>query len=126
MGIVSFLVLAENSEFILSRLASGGSINYRITRGIIIYADLPEYNKVFGLGLNNIESYMLKHSFVTPYDEGESLNYCSSIMQTLNFSGIVGLVLLIMVFIIVVFPVPGPPVIIITLKFIAFIMASLW
>lgn len=99
IGIVSFLVLAENSEFILNRLAAGGSINYRITRGIIIYADLPEYNKVFGLGLNNIESYMLKHSFVTPYDEGESLNYCSSIMQTLNFSGIVGLVLLIMVFI---------------------------
>jgi hypothetical protein len=37
-----------------------------------------------------MEAYMEHYDLSTPYDEAD-LNYCCSVMQTLNFSGIVGL-----------------------------------
>lgn len=90
-----FLFASENSEFILYRLSTGGSFNQRVTRGIIIYTKLPFINQLFGVGLNNVEAYMLKYNLSTPYDEG-NLNYSCSLIQTLNYFGLIGLLILIL------------------------------
>ena len=89
VGLYYFLQL-ESAMWTLERFSTGGSVNQRITRGIIVYRQLPLFHQIFGLGLNNLESYMLANNITTIYDEGD-LNYCASFIQTLNYSGIVGL-----------------------------------
>lgn len=78
----------------IRRIQNGGSFPQRITRGIIIYNNLSLVHKIWGVGINNIGNYMNFNSFSTIYDEG-NLNYCCSILQILNMSGLVGLVLFI-------------------------------
>ena len=78
---------------LLHRIQKGGSINYRVTRGILIFKSFPFIHKVFGIGINNIDSYMFKNEIVTPFDEA-NLNYMCSILQVLNYSGIIGIILL--------------------------------
>ncbi len=94
IGIVS--VVATNGLFseTINRLQSGGSFNYRVTRGIMTYREMPLFHKIFGVGLNNLEAYMNHYDLSTPYDEAD-LNYCCSVLQSLNFSGIVGFTALI-------------------------------
>lgn len=88
VGLYYFLQL-ETAMWTLERFSTGGSVNQRITRGIIVYRQLPFFHQLFGLGLNNLESYMVANNITTIYDEGD-LNYCASLIQTLNYSGIVG------------------------------------
>ena len=96
VAFVLLLVIAYFSGYFdflpgLSRIKGGGSINQRIIRGILIYRDFDFYHKLFGVGLNNLEPYMRYFSLVTSFDES-NLNYCASLIQTLNYSGIVGFV----------------------------------
>lgn len=86
--VVAYLIYSENSSAI-DRMISGGSFNQRITRGFIIYRQLPLYHKIFGVGLNNLEPFMLYNHITTQYDEN-SLDYSCALLQTLNFSGIIG------------------------------------
>lgn len=82
-------IYAENTNYILGRMASGGSFNQRVLRGILIYLDLPVINQIIGVGLNNLGAYMEYYGMYTEYDEN-NLNYGSTLVQTLNFSGAVG------------------------------------
>lgn len=94
---ISFIILFYFWDFksggILERIQKGGSLNQRVIRGIIIFKELGLFHKIFGLGINNVEAYMLKNSITTPFDE-LLLNYMCSFLQTLNFSGIVGFIFL--------------------------------
>ncbi len=78
----------------LHRLQTGGSMNQRITRGIIIFKELTLLHKIFGVGINNIENYMIQNKISTPFDEA-NLNYMCSILQVLNCFGMIGIVLFI-------------------------------
>lgn len=75
----------------LHRLQTGGSINQRITRGIIIFKELTLFHKIFGVGINNIENYMIQNRINTPFDEA-NLNYMCSILQVLNCFGVIGII----------------------------------
>lgn len=87
---VGYLTIFESaSTWTINRLISGGSINERIVRGLLVYEQLPFVNKIIGVGLNNLGAYMQANDIATMYDEA-NLNYASSIVQTLNYSGIVG------------------------------------
>lgn len=88
-----FFTLDLGNENILYRIQKGGSIKQRVIRGLIIFKELPIFHKIFGVGINNVESYMLKNNISTPFDEA-NLNYMCSFLQTLNFSGIIGFTLL--------------------------------
>lgn len=90
---VLYLTLAESASFFQNRLGSSGSINQRIVRGILVYEDLPLMKKLLGVGLNNLEPYMVANQLSTPFDE-ENLNYCCSLIQTLIYSGFAGFVAL--------------------------------
>ena len=74
----------------VKRIAAGGSFNQRVLRGIIVYQEIPPFYQFFGVGLNNLEPYMNENNISTYYDEW-NLNYCASFIQTLNYSGIIGL-----------------------------------
>ena len=73
----------------LGRLRSGGSFNQRITRGFLIFKELPLFRKLFGVGLNNIGSYVALHDIVTPFDESDR-GYMCSMLAILNSGGLVG------------------------------------
>lgn len=76
------------------RLATGGSLDDRVTRGIICYGLLDPFHQIVGVGLNNLGSYMSHYSLSTGFDS-DGLNYCATWFQTLNYSGIIGFVTLV-------------------------------
>ncbi len=83
------MMSSEYGTFILNRISSGGSFNQRVLRGLIVYGDLDVFHKLFGVGINNLEPYMLHNGLYTIYDE-QNLNYSASFVQTLNYSGLIG------------------------------------
>lgn len=89
--IVMYFYFSENANFFARRFQSGGSLNNRIIRGLIVYKELPVFHKIFGVGLNNLEPYMLANNITTLYDE-VNLNYSCSMVQTLDYSGIAGMI----------------------------------
>ena len=86
--VVGYIFYSE-STVLAERLSTGGSIKQRIIRGLIIYDDLPPLHKIIGVGINNLEDYMLSNNMVTKFDEF-NLNYCCSLVQTFIFSGVIG------------------------------------
>lgn len=97
-GIFIFFMKSNAAALTLDRLKNGGSFANRITRGFIVFSKLNWIHKIIGVGLNNLESYMLYNGLSTAFDEG-NLNYTASMIQTLNFSGIIGFcVLLIFIY----------------------------
>ncbi len=92
--IFAYFYFSENAMFFVKRLQSGGSLNNRVLRGLIVYKDLPIFHKIVGVGLNNLEPYMLTNGLSTAYDE-VNLNYSCSMVQTLDYSGIIGITVLV-------------------------------
>ena len=94
---ISYVLTLQSELYGIQRLQNtlrfGGSLNYRITRGIYIFSELPFIHKILGVGLNNIQPYMEYHNLSTMFDES-NLNYMCSMLQVLNYSGVVGLILL--------------------------------
>ena len=86
----SYIMTSQNSLLLRSRLTSGGSIGERVLRGFIVYGKLPLFHKIFGVGIGNMESYMLYNGISTIYDES-NLNSCASVAQTMVYFGIIGL-----------------------------------
>ena len=90
--LISFLYMRyANDSVLVERASTGGSFDLRITRGFITYDALSWIHKIFGVGLNELEPYAKYYYIRTPYDEN-NLNYCCSMLQTLNISGVVGFV----------------------------------
>lgn len=94
-GMIAFFNFSDAASLTLGRLSNGGSISNRVTRGFVIFSKLPFFHQIFGVGLNNLEPYMLEHRITTLFDEG-NLNYTASIVQTLIFTGIIGWISLIL------------------------------
>ena len=87
--VLIYILVSENSATLVRRLQTGGSFNQRIGRGFILYRDMNLIHKLIGVGINNLEPYMNHYNLATPFDE-RNLNYSSSMMQTLTYSGIFG------------------------------------
>lgn len=91
---ILYFIYSENATDAANRILSGGSFDQRITRSLIVFKELPIYHKIFGVGLNNLEPFMLYNHMSTQFDE-HSLDYGCALFQTLNFSGIIGFVSLV-------------------------------
>ena len=52
---------------------------------------MSSINKLMGVGINNLGNYMEYNGISTEFDE-TNLNYCSSIVQILTNSGIIGFI----------------------------------
>ena len=80
------------AETLIARTATGGSFGQRVMRGVIISEYLSPYQKLVGVGINNLGDFVRYNGIVTRYDEGPSmLNYSSSLIGTYLCSGIVTL-----------------------------------
>ncbi len=90
-GTIGIGLMTDSFSGVIERFRSGGSFDERITRGIVIYRQLPFINKVFGVGLNNLGNYISFYGLNTGYDDFVSLEYCCTLLQCLNFSGIFAL-----------------------------------
>ena len=90
-----FSYINKSSDSVLiDRVANGGSYNNRITRGWIVFNELSAWHQLIGVGVNELEPYMNYYELSTEYDE-DNLNYCCTMLQTLNFSGILGFLALV-------------------------------
>lgn len=87
--IVAFLLIINDGSVIVARLREGGSIGERVFRGFLVFSQYDIYSMIFGVGLNNVDSYVTTNGIYTIFDES-NLNYGASIPQTLMFSGIFG------------------------------------
>lgn len=92
--VVLYFIYSRNADYFAGRIQSGGSLNQRVVRGIIVYNRLPKFNQIFGVGINNLEPFMEMFHISTSFDEN-NLNYSCSLIQTLNYSGFVGFVVLV-------------------------------
>lgn len=86
-----FFSSSSHTSYQSDRLISGGSINQRIIRGTIIFNELPFFHQIFGVGINNLGSYVIENGIYTQYDE-TNLNYAASSVQLLVCFGIIGFV----------------------------------
>lgn len=89
--ILLFVITNFKNNDIVERTISGASFNNRVTRGIIVYDKMSSINKLMGVGINNLGNYMEYNGISTEFDE-TNLNYCSSIVQILTNSGIIGFI----------------------------------
>lgn len=90
-----FFTWSNEMAYQYNRLYSGGSFDQRILRGLIIFQQLPLFHQIFGVGVNNLDSYIEKYGLYTQYDES-NLNYSASSVQILNFCGIIGFIMLVL------------------------------
>lgn len=91
MTFAVYVFSSSMSTTLLTRTASGGSFNNRVTRGFIIAKDMNLFQQTFGVGINNLENFVKFKSISTLYDE-VNLNYVSSLIGTYICSGIITLI----------------------------------
>lgn len=90
--IFSFYVFNSSmATTLLERTATGGSFSNRITRGFIIADYLNFFQKIVGVGINNLGNFVQNHNIITKYDEVGMLNYASSMIGTYLCSGVITL-----------------------------------
>lgn len=90
-GIIIIVCVLLNSGVLMSvinRIAGGGSFNNRITRTFIIFKNTNVFQKIVGVGVNNVANFINQEKLYTMYDEAD-LNYISSYIGTLLSSGII-------------------------------------
>ena len=85
------LLSSSMATVLLERTASGASFNNRIIRGVQISETLSPYQYIFGVGINNLGSFVKYHNIATIYDEIGMENYASSLIGTLLSSGLITL-----------------------------------
>lgn len=90
-----FIYINKSADSVLMhRVETGGSFDNRITRGWLVFNELSDIHQLFGVGVNELEPYVNYYDLSTEFDE-YNLNYCCTMLQTLNFSGILGFLSLI-------------------------------
>ena len=74
---------------ILNRTKGGGSFNNRITRTILLIKEMNVYQMIFGVGINNVENFVVDNEISTEYDEIGNLGYTSAFFGTIVNTGII-------------------------------------
>lgn len=86
--IIILLLSLPLSNTVLTRTKGGGSFNNRITRTLMLIDKMNWYQKIFGVGINNVENFVVTNQFYTQYDETGNLGYTSAYFGTIANSGI--------------------------------------
>lgn len=84
---VGVLVVILFGNEILPRIFN--SFNARITRSLLIFENMDDFHKIFGVGMNNTVNYVNAHSVYTAFDEA-NLNFGASIVASGVQYGIIG------------------------------------
>lgn len=94
MSVIAFIFLVFSSSLstiLLERTLSGGSFNQRVGRGFTLIENMTLFQHVFGVGINNIDNFVISRAISTAYDE-TNLNTVSSFLGTYICSGIISMV----------------------------------
>ena len=86
---VGYVINDEFFSFTVNRLMSGSSIGARLYRGFILFDSANIFEKIFGVGLNNIANYVQHRGIFTIYDES-NLNYTVTLTNRLLATGLIG------------------------------------
>lgn len=86
--ILVFLIISPLADTVLKRTSTGGSFNNRITRTYILLSNTNLFQKIFGVGINNVTNFVKFEKVYTQYDE-TSLEYVSTYLGTFLCSGII-------------------------------------
>ena len=101
IGIVALVSLLLGDNWFTIRINEIGngmtSGSMRVLRGWIIYGMLPTFNKIFGVGIGNVSSYIELNGIRTGFDAGY-LGYMSGLSEVAVASGIISLVFIVLVF----------------------------
>lgn len=84
------LLMSPLSADLFARALDGGSVSTRIIRGFLIFSQMGTFEQLFGVGINNLTSYIECFGVYTPYDEA-ILEYLSGFNSCFVYSGIFGL-----------------------------------
>lgn len=68
------------------------SLGTRVFRGFVVYSNFKPINMVFGVGINNVSSYMGYYNFTTQFDE-LNLNFGTTLTKSSMEFGIFGIAL---------------------------------
>lgn len=88
-SLVLYVFKSSTFAYTLKRVANGSSMGARLIRGFIIFDNLNIFQKIFGIGLNNIGNYVIENGIKTIYDE-QNLNYTVTLTNRLIATGFVG------------------------------------
>lgn len=98
---VSIFLLTEElstayEHFMTTDFSSVTSGSFRIARGFDLFSSLSYCEKIIGIGLGNIDSYIINNSFISIYDNFDTLfsNYVSALSSFFLEGGILGTALL--------------------------------
>lgn len=89
-----YVVQSEVFAVTIRRITSGSSIGARFYRGFILYGKTNFFQKVFGVGLNNIGNFVRYYGITTVFDEA-NLNYTVTLTNRLVATGLIGTIALI-------------------------------
>lgn len=70
---------------------------YRVSRGFLLYGDMPFYSQIMGVGYRNSESFLQSNAqdLVQKYREGDvAFDYYNSVAAILIYFGIIGFILM--------------------------------
>ncbi len=76
--------------------------SYRLYRGFVYYSQFPIVNKIFGVGFNNMTSFVSSHGLSYAYEifsEDVVSEYLNGISQSLVYGGIITFILLVIFFV---------------------------
>lgn len=95
---VLLVLQSEGGQILVDKvthnLFSGGSVSVRLGRGYAIYGGLPGFLKILGVGLGNLDVYVLQNSVRTIFDPliiTENLaSYVNGLSSVFLYGGIIG------------------------------------
>ena len=94
MFLLSNRLIIQSVMYRIGTIGQEGSTtgSLRLLRGLAIYNQLPTIKKIFGVGLGNLATYLIKYNITTPYDLTlkPGNEYMNTISYILVNTGIVG------------------------------------
>lgn len=99
MGLFAAGILQSGTGQMLVRkvadsLFAGGSVSVRLLRGYAVFAQLPQIFKWLGVGIGNLDYFVMNHSIRTPFEPVQMTysvaGYVNGISSVLLYGGIAG------------------------------------
>lgn len=87
---------------VTGNIVGGSSVALRLYRGFAVFIQLPFLYKVIGVGHGNLGNFVISHGLITKYDPVvlsiASAEYANGISTVLVYYGVIGLVILSMIY----------------------------
>lgn len=93
VGIRFYVFMLGSDNWLLQRLASGGTIDARVYRSFDIFGSMNTFEKIFGVGIQNQANYLNYNGIISVFDNVDTLGnreYAQTLGYILCTTGIIG------------------------------------